>query len=152
VDRVKSLLVEYNNLLITSKLNNQTLSDLPLPQDLDPSKPIPLPSRFSTLILLIRDTLSVLIRVPFFLLPMVIHLPMYYVAKMGENIVKEELETQAQMKIVFGMLFSLAVYPFWFFLLWVFLGFTSFGAVVAGAAVYLFNMSHKSLVDENYER
>jgi glycerol-3-phosphate O-acyltransferase/dihydroxyacetone phosphate acyltransferase len=96
--------------------------------------------------------MSVLLMMPFFLLPMLIHLPMYYVAKLGENIVREELETQAQMKIVFGLLFSLLVYPAVFVLLWVFLGFTSFGALIAAGAVYLFNMSHKNLVDENYDR
>jgi len=150
--KVKTILTEYNNLLITAKLTNQTLSDLPVPTNLDPSKPIPLPSRFSTLILLIRDTVSVLLRVPFFFIPMLIHLPMYYVAKLGENIVREELETQAQMKIVFGLLFSLLVYPVVFVLVWVFLGFTGFGALIAAGAVYLFNTSHKKLVDENYDR
>jgi hypothetical protein len=152
VEKVKTILTEYNNLLLTAKLTNQTLSDLPVPTDLDPSKPIPLPSRFSTLILLIRDTISVLVRVPFFLMPMLIHLPMYYVAKLGENIVREELETQAQMKIVFGMLFSLLVYPVVFLIMWLMLGFTSVGAIVAAGGVYLFNMSHKTLVDENYDR
>jgi glycerol-3-phosphate O-acyltransferase/dihydroxyacetone phosphate acyltransferase len=152
VEKVKTILTEYNNLLLTAKLTNQTLSDLPVPTDLDPSKPIPLPSRFSTLILLIRDTISVLVRVPFFFMPMLIHLPMYYVAKLGENIVREELETQAQMKIVFGMLFSLLVYPVVFLVMWLMLGFTSVGAIVAAGGVYLFNMSHKTLVDENYDR
>lgn len=85
-------------------------------------------------------------------MPMLIHLPMYYVAKFGENIVREELETQAQMKIVFGMLFSLLVYPVVFLLMWLLFGFTSVGAFIAAGAVYLFNMSHKTLVDENYDR
>lgn len=149
---VKKLLVEYNNLLITAKLTNDILADLPIPTDLDPSKPIPLPSRLSTLMILIKDTLAVLIGAPFFLLPMVMHLPMYYIGKVGENMAREEMETQAQTKIVFGLLLTFLVYPVWFFLLWILIGPGAFGAVVAAVAIYLFSMSHKKLIDENYDR
>lgn len=152
ITRTKSALVEYNKLLITSKMTNDLLSDLPLPHALDPSKPIPLPNRFSTLFLLIRDTLSILIRTPFFILPMIIHLPMYYVAKLGENMMADELETQAQMKMVFGMLLSFLVYPFWAGVLWWVMGRGMVAAVVAGGAVYAFNTSHQNLVDDSYDR
>jgi glycerol-3-phosphate O-acyltransferase/dihydroxyacetone phosphate acyltransferase len=150
LQELKDLLNKYNRLLVTAKLTNNELADLPLPGSLQPSSSTPLPTRFSTLTLLIKDTISCAVRLPFFLVPMIIHLPIYVMARMGANIVKEEMETQAQMKVAFGLLFSLAVYPFFFFVLWIFLGFTSLGALIAAVLVYGFSVSHKSLVDENY--
>ncbi|KAJ9108766.1 hypothetical protein QFC21_000086 [Naganishia friedmannii] len=150
LQELKDLLNKYNRLLITAKLTNNELADLPLPGTLEPSSSTPLPTRFSTLTMLIRDTVSCAVRLPFFLVPMIIHLPIYVMARMGANIVKEEMETQAQMKVAFGLLFSLAVYPFFFFVLWIFMGFTSLGALIAAVLVYGFSVSHKSLVDENY--
>ncbi|GHJ85685.1 hypothetical protein NliqN6_2087 [Naganishia liquefaciens] len=150
LQELKDLLNKYNNLLVTAKLSNTELSDLPLPESLNPSRSTPLPTKFATIWLLIKDTISCMVRLPFFLVPMVVHLPIYVMARMGANIAKEELETQAQMKVAFGLLFSFAVYPVIFFALWVLLGFTALGGLVAAALVYGFNMSHQSLVDANY--
>lgn len=150
LQELKDLLNKYNNLLVTAKLTNNELSDLPLPESLEPSRSTTLPTKFATIWLLIKDTISCVVRLPFFLVPMVVHLPIYVMARMGANIAKEELETQAQMKVAFGLLFSFAVYPVIFFALWVLLGFTALGGLIAAALVYGFNMSHKSLVDANY--
>ncbi|KAJ9102947.1 hypothetical protein QFC19_004503 [Naganishia cerealis] len=98
LQEVKDLLNKYNRLLVTAKLTNQELADLPLPNSLEPTSSTPLPTRFSTLTLLIKDTISCAVRLPFFLVPMIIHLPIYMMARMGANIAKEEMETQAQMK------------------------------------------------------
>ncbi|KAJ9115588.1 hypothetical protein QFC20_000913 [Naganishia adeliensis] len=152
LQELKDLLNKYNRLLVTAKLTNNELSDLPLPESLEPSSTTPLPTKFSTAWLLLKDTISSAIRLPFFLIPMVVHLPIYVMARMGANIAKEEMETQAQMKVAFGLLFSLAVYPVIFFALWVLFGFTSVGALIAGVLVYGFNTSHRSMVDANYTR
>lgn len=150
--KLKEILVVYNNLLIVSKLSNQQLSDLPLPINLDPSRPAPIPNRFSTLSLLIRDSIGCAIRLPFYTVPLLIHIPIYIMAKFGANIAKEELETQAQMKIAFAILFSFLIYPVLFFVLWLVLGFTAVGALVAFGSVYVFNMSHTTAIDETYSR
>lgn len=150
LQELKDLLNKYNRLLVTAKLSNKELSDLPLPDSLESSSATPLPTKFSTAWLLLKDTISSAVRLPFFLVPMVVHLPIYVMARMGANIVQEELETQAQMKVAFGLLFSLAVYPVIFFGLWVLLGFTSLGALIAAVLVYGFSTSHRSLVDANY--
>lgn len=150
LQELKDLLNNYNRLLVTAKLTNNELSDLPLPESLEPSRSTPLPTKFATIWLLLKDTISCGVRLPFFVVPMIVHLPIYVMARMGASIAKEELETQAQMKVAFGLLFSFAVYPVIFFALWVLLGFTVFGGLIAAALVYGFNMSHKSLVDANY--
>jgi glycerol-3-phosphate O-acyltransferase/dihydroxyacetone phosphate acyltransferase len=149
---LKQRLVTYSNLLTTSKLSNHVLTEVPLPATLDPSRPTAVPTRFSTLWLLIRDSISCLVRLPFFFLPMIVHLPLYGMARLGADIVKEELETQAQMKIAFGVIFSFLIYPLLFFLSWLVLGFTVIGAVLAATGVYAFAMYHTSLVDANYDR
>jgi glycerol-3-phosphate O-acyltransferase / dihydroxyacetone phosphate acyltransferase len=152
LESLKQLLVTYSNLLVTAKLTNHVLSDVPLPATLDPSRPTALPTRFSTLWLLIRDTIACLIRLPFFFLPMIVHLPLYGMARLGADIVKEELETQAQMKIAFGVIFSFLIYPTLFFLSWLLLKFTLIGAGLAAIGVYSFAMYHTTLVDANYDR
>jgi hypothetical protein len=83
---------------------------------------------------------------------MIIHLPLYGMARLGADIVREELETQAQMKIAFGVLFSFFIYPLLFFLSWLVLGFTLIGAAMAATGVYAFATYHTSLVDANYDR
>ncbi len=152
VAELRQLLCTYSNLLVTSKLTNHVLSDLPLSRALDPSRHTALPTRFSTLWVLIRDTTSCLLLLPFFLLPMIMHLPLYGMARLGADIVKEELETQAQMKIAFGIIFSFFIYPAMFIVLWLLLKFTLIGAAMAAGGVYTFAMYHTSLVDANYDR
>ncbi len=82
---------------------------------------------------------------------MILHVPLYLMAKWGEEIAREELETQAQMKVALGLVISLLVYPVIFLILWLCLGFTMFGGLIAGAGVYIFNITHQAMVDENYD-
>ena len=128
-------------------MTNSVLSSLPLPATLDPHRPVSLPSRLRTLSILIRDTLSSLVRLPFFVLPLAIHLPAYVLARYGARLVEDEEETQAQNKIVFGLLFLLMVYPATFFFVWSVLAYTPVGALIALTFVFLFVMYHNKLVN-----
>ena len=77
-------------------MTNSVLSSLPLPATLDPHRPVSLPSRLRTLFILIRDTLSSLVRLPFFVLPLAIHLPAYVLARYGARLGEDDEENQAQ--------------------------------------------------------
>ncbi|TFK54569.1 glycerol-3-phosphate-acyltransferase [Heliocybe sulcata] len=149
---VKRYLLEYYSLLQSTNLTNSTLSSLPLSSTLDPSNAnVRLPSRLWTLTALIFSTLAVLIRLPFFLVPFIIHAPAYFLGRLGARLVEEEEETQAQNKVVFGLLFVVMAYPATFFFLWAFLWYTPIGALVAAATVFLFAQYHNKLVNDNYE-
>ena len=80
-------------------MTNSVLSDLPLPPSLSPSQPISLPSRLRTLLFLIKDTLASLSRLPFFLFPLIVHLPVYIMGRLGAKLVEDEEETQASANI-----------------------------------------------------
>jgi glycerol-3-phosphate O-acyltransferase/dihydroxyacetone phosphate acyltransferase len=112
---------------------------------------VSIPNRFSTLILLIRDSISALIRLPFFFIPMMIHLPIYMVAVYGGRMVEHELETQAQMKVAFGILLSFFTYPVLFFAFWAVFRQVPLGAAIAAGAVWLFARYHAALIDQNYD-
>jgi glycerol-3-phosphate O-acyltransferase/dihydroxyacetone phosphate acyltransferase len=143
---VKRHLLEYYSLLQSTQLTNSVLSNLPLPRTLDPNHPTPLPSRLYTLFILIRDTISALVRLPFFLFPLVFHLPIYLMARMGARLGDEEEETQAQNKVVFALLLCLMMYPTAFFILWAFFWFTPVGALCAASLVWLFAVYHNKLI------
>ncbi|PBK73412.1 acyltransferase [Armillaria solidipes] len=147
----KRNLLEYYSLLQSANLTNSVLSRMPLPRSLDPNVPTPLPSRLITLLILLRDTLACLARLPFFLFPVVVHLPVYVMGRLGARLVEDEEETQAQNKIVFGLLSMMMVYPAAFFFLWAFLWYSSAGALAAAVIVYLFARYHNTLIDDNYE-
>ncbi len=123
---------------------------MPLPRSLDPNVSTPLPSRLITLLILLRDTLACLARLPFFLFPVVVHLPVYVMGRLGARLVEDEEETQAQNKIVFGLLSMMMVYPAAFFFLWAFLWYSSAGALAAAVIVYLFARYHNTLIDGVY--
>ncbi|KAK0475577.1 hypothetical protein IW261DRAFT_1567977 [Armillaria novae-zelandiae] len=147
----KRNLLEYYSLLQSANLTNSVLSRMPLPRSLDPNVPTPLPSRLITLLILLRDTLACLARLPFFLFPVVVHLPVYVMGRLGARLVEDEEETQAQNKIVFGLLSMMMIYPAAFFFLWAFLWYSSAGALAAAVIVYLFARYHNTLIDDNYE-
>ncbi|KAH8116623.1 hypothetical protein DFH11DRAFT_1829583 [Phellopilus nigrolimitatus] len=148
---VRRRLLEYYSLLQSSKLTNSALSALPLPKTLDPRRAEPLPSRLRTLLLLLRDTLSVLVRLPFFLFPLLVHLPAYLASRWAARLVEDEEETQAQNKVVIGLLLLVLIYPAAFFFLWALLWYTPIGALVAATIVWLFAVYHNKLIDDNYE-
>jgi glycerol-3-phosphate O-acyltransferase/dihydroxyacetone phosphate acyltransferase len=144
---VKRCLLEYYSLLQRTQLSNSVLSNLPLPRTLDPSHPTPLPSRLFTLSILIRDSLTSLSRLPFFLFPLIVHLPVYIVGRLGARLVDDEEETLAQNKVLFGLLFSLMIYPAIFYFLWAFLWYTPIGALLAAGIVWLFAIYHNKLIN-----
>lgn len=148
---VKRHLLTYYSLLQTTHLSNAVLSSLPLPKTLDPNRPTPLPSRLYTLSLLIRDSIALLIRLPLFIVPFLIHAPAYAIGRFGAGLVEDEEETQAQNKLVFGLLFLLLIYPATFYFLWAFLSYTPVGAVIALSLVYTFAMYHNRLINDTYE-
>ena len=95
----KRVLLRYYSLLQYTHLSHSTLSSIPLPRSLDPSSSVPLPSRLYTLLILIRDTTTALVNLPFFLLPLLFHLPVYFISRYGAHLVRDEEETQAQNKL-----------------------------------------------------
>ena len=144
---VRRSLLEYYSLLQSAQLTNSVLSSLPLPRTLDPSQPVTLPSRLLTLLILIRDSLASLIRLPFFFLPLVVHLPAYIVARLGARLAIDEEETQAQNKVLFGMFLLMLIYPTAFLVMWAFLWFTPTGAILSATLLWLFASYHNKLID-----
>ncbi len=82
---------------------------------------------------------------------MLIHLPIYLVGVMGGRLVEDELETQAQMKIAFGLLVSFLMYPVLFFTLWAVFRQVPLGFAVAAGTLWVLRKYHHSLVDSNYD-
>ncbi|KAH9859064.1 glycerol-3-phosphate-acyltransferase [Lenzites betulinus] len=152
INAIRRHLLTYYSLLESTHLTNAVLSSLPLPATLDPRQPVPLPSRLFTLILLIRDTLALLARLPFSIVPLVIHAPAYVMSRVGARLAEDEEETQAQNKVVFGLLLLFMIYPAAFFVVWAFLQYTPVGAVIALGFVTLFATYHTKLINDNYER
>ncbi|WWC91816.1 uncharacterized protein L201_006763 [Kwoniella dendrophila CBS 6074] len=150
IESLKSILATYHRLLTSSRLTNSALSDISLSSTLDPSLPVSLPNRFSTLFHFIKDTLICLFHLPFFIVPMLIHIPVYIMGYQGSKLAEEEMETQAQMKVAFGVLISLIYYPVLFFLLWGALKGFAFGVVLAAGTIWALGRTHSALIDENY--
>ncbi len=144
---VRRRLLEYYSLLKSCKVTHATLTDLPLPRNLSPHIIVPLPSRLRTLVLLIRDTIAVLVRLPFFAFPLLVHMPAYAAAKWAGHLVEHEEETMAQNKIVFGLVLLLLIYPTVFYFLWALFLYTQIGALVAAGIVWLFAVYHVKLID-----
>ncbi|KAJ3989484.1 glycerol-3-phosphate-acyltransferase [Lentinula detonsa] len=139
-------LLEYYSLLQTTNLTNSILSTLPLPRDLDPHKPVTLPSRLLTLLLFVRDTCSSLVHLPFFLFPLIVHIPVYIMGRFGAHLVEDEEETQAQNKVAFGLLSLFLIYPAAFFFLWALFWYTPIGAILAATMVYMFAIYHNRMI------
>ena len=142
---VKRSLLEYYSLLETTKLTNSALSALPLPQTLDPNRPTPLPSRLRTLSVLVRDSTASLARLPFFLFPLIVHMPIYIMGRLGARLAEDE-EEKAQYKVLTGMLILIVIYPAAFFFLWALFWYTPTGALLAWATVWLFAAYHNKLI------
>lgn len=144
-------LLEYYSLLETSHLTHFVLSTVPLPRTLDPKNPATIPSRLYTLLILMRDSIGVLIQVPFFLVPLLIHTPVYVMGRIGAKLAEPEEETQAQNKVALGLVSMMLIYPATFFFVWSMLWYTRIGAIVAGGLVYLFGKSHVRLIDREFD-
>ncbi|PFH44974.1 hypothetical protein AMATHDRAFT_164245 [Amanita thiersii Skay4041] len=149
---VRRHLLEYYSLLESSHLTNSVLSSLSLSSSLDPHTPATLPSRLVTLFILIRDTVSAMSRLPFFLLPLLLHVPVYFMGRIGASLAEDEEETQAQNKVAFGLLSLLMIYPTIFLFLWALLYYTPLGALLAAFVVYLFATYHNKMIDGEYAK
>ena len=147
ITQVRNSLLSYYSLLESSKLTNDTLSALPLPQTLDPRRNVTLPSRLFTMSVLLRDTLGVLVRLPFFVLPLMVHLPIYIGSKLAARLAEDEEETQAQNKVVLGLLLLMMIYPAAFFFMWALLWYTPTGALISFTMVWLFAVYHVRMID-----
>ena len=74
-------------------------------------------------------------------------MPIYILGRLGARLVEHEEETQAQNKVVIGLLFLLFIYPLAFWLLWALLLYTRTGAVLAAVTVWLFAVYHTKLIN-----
>ncbi|KAM6502302.1 glycerol-3-phosphate-acyltransferase [Amanita muscaria] len=151
-NNVRRRLLDYYSLLQSSHLTNSVLSSLPLPSSLDPHTPASVPSRLFTLLILLKDSISAVFRLPFFLLPLLVHLPVYFTSRLGASLAEDEEETQAQNKVAFGLLSSLLIYPTTFFILWAFLYYKPAGGILAAFIVYMFASYHNRVIDDAYGR
>jgi len=152
---LKRALITYHSLLKSSDLTNAALASLPLPRvkrSPNSKNAIPIPSRLSTILPLLRETFGVLISLPLFLVPLLVHLPIYYVTRwVGNKSVREE-ETMAQNKLVVGLIALFAIYSFWFWIIFaLFLG-TPIGAFIAIITIWGLEFYHGRLIDDNYLR
>ncbi len=150
INSIRRHLLTYYSLLESTHLTNAVLSSLPLPATLDPRQAVPLPSRLLTLSILIRDTIALMVYLPFSVLPLVLHTPAYVMGRFGAHLAEEEEETQAQNKVVFGLLLLLMVYSTAFFFVWAFLWYTPVGALVALSFVSLLAMYHNRLINSEF--
>lgn len=146
----KRSLLEYYSLLQSSHLTNSVLSTLPLPRTLDPNTPATVPGRLFTILILIRDTISALIPLPLFIVPLIVHLPAYIMGRVGAKLVEHEEETQAQNKVAFGLLSLFLIYLASFFFLWALFGYTLVSALIAVCTVYMFAVYHTKMIDRKH--
>ena len=65
--------------------------------------------------------------------------------------VEEEEETQAQNKVVFGLLFLVVIYLAFFAVLWALFGYTLVAGVTAFSTVWLFAIYHVKMIDGEFD-
>lgn len=91
--------------------------------------------------------MSSLIRLPFFLLPLIIHLPIYIITKSSLRLSDFE-EEFAQNKIALGLALAALTYLGLFSVAWWILFLVPFGSLIAAAAVWLVAIYHVRLIDD----
>ncbi|PSR72628.1 hypothetical protein PHLCEN_2v11512 [Hermanssonia centrifuga] len=101
--------------------------------------------------MLVAESLSMLVRLPLFIVPLLVHAPVYFVGRLGAKLVEDEEETQAQNKVVFGLLLLILMYGSIGVFLWAMLWYTPAGALLAAGFVFLFAKYHNTLINDNYE-
>ncbi|KAG0666321.1 hypothetical protein C6P46_004888 [Rhodotorula mucilaginosa] len=151
--RLRRLLTTYRDALKHLGVSHLSLSSLPLPETLDPSVPHRLPTRMRVFASIVLSTFACLIRLPFFLLPLLVHLPVYLFARYASSGALEE--DQAQNKVAIGLVLALVTYAAFFavacVLLWTSIPWG--GAIlVAIVGTIAFVAYHNRLVDANYRR
>lgn len=67
--------------------------------------------------------------------------------RMGARLVEDEEETQAQNKVVIGLLLMFMIYPATFFFLWAMFWYTRGGALLAAGIVWLFALYHTKMIN-----
>jgi hypothetical protein len=77
-------------------------------------------------------------------------MPVYFMGRLGARLVEDEEETQAQNKLVFGLLSMLLVYPAGFFFLWALFMYTRLGALMAAGTMWLFARYHDTMINGVY--
>ncbi|BGP27530.1 hypothetical protein JCM10295v2_006502 [Rhodotorula toruloides] len=151
--RLRRLLNVYREALYSTGVTHLSLSSLPLPATLDPSVPHPLPTRMRVLGTVILSTLACLIRLPFFLLPLIVHLPVYLFARYAASNALEE--DQAQNKVALGLVLALVTYATFFAvacaLLWTSIPWGG-ALLVAIIGTIAFVAYHNRLIDDNYRK
>jgi glycerol-3-phosphate O-acyltransferase / dihydroxyacetone phosphate acyltransferase len=100
-----------------------------------------------TVISLFSSSLLYVVHLPFFIVPLIVHAPVYMMARYGAKLVEDEEETQAQNKVVFGLLLVLLIYTTAFIFLWALLWYSPIGAIVAAGALYLLGMYHNRMIN-----
>lgn len=150
----RQALIAYEASLRARHFTNASLNALPLPRILDPQTPAHPPARLRTLWALFQTTISSILYLPFFILPLMAHLPIYTIGKFTQVYLNsEEPEAFAQNKIVFSLLVLIVfIYPTIFFFTWAIFLFTPVGFLLASAWTVLFGIYHTKLVDRNYTR
>lgn len=150
--RLRSLLLAYDRALRATSLTHVALANagVPLPSTLDPSHPHPFPTRLRVVGRLIVSTARSLSSLPFFALPLVVHLPMYIVGSFSLRCSDLD-EDKAQNKMAFGLVLGLLTYVSLFFVAWGFMYLTVFGAPLAVGIVWLFLLYHNTMIDDNCE-
>lgn len=150
---LKRALITYHSLLKSSRLTNGALATLPLPRTKRDSKgSLPIPSRLSTVLPLLHETFNVLIRLPLFFVPLLVHLPIYYLTRWVGNRSAREEETMAQNKVVVGLFTLFTIYTFWFWIIFALFWQSSVGAVVGLVTIVSMEAYHGKLIDDNYLR
>ncbi|GAA6055268.1 hypothetical protein JCM3770_001517 [Rhodotorula araucariae] len=151
--RLRRLLTMYRDELNATGLSHLSLSALPLPATLDPDVPHPLPTRFRVIGSVLLSTLACLARLPFFALPLVVHLPVYLFARYASSGALEE--DKAQNKVAIGLVLALATYAAFFAvacaLLWTSVAWGG-AIVIALVGTVAFVAYHNRLVDANYRQ
>lgn len=82
--------MQLRKLLQQTSLSSTSLGRRSLPRKLDPDTKVELPRRINTLWNLFKDTIVCLTQLPFFLVPMLFHLPMYIAAKMTMTLLNSD--------------------------------------------------------------
>ena len=146
---LRDLLLAYRAALLQTHLSHFGLSGVSLPDSLDPSVPFPMPGRIRVLGHLLKSSLASFVRLPFFLVPLLVHLPIYVVGAYSVYLAELE-EDRAQLKIALGLVFAMGTYVALFSLACVGLVWMPLGFVLAAVFVVCFWLYHQRLIDDNY--
>lgn len=146
---LRDLLLAYRAALLQTHLSHFGLSGVSLPDSLDPSVPFPMPGRIRVLGHLLKSSLASFVRLPFFLLPLLVHLPIYVVGAYSVYLAELE-EDRAQIKIALGLVLAIGTYVALFSLACVGLVWVPLGFVAAAVFVVCFWLYHQRLIDDNY--